>query len=542
VTRSALFSSSLRTLVAIAIASALFFVRSGRSSAADRPAQVIEPPRGSTLAGSWSASPLIEQWNVGDWGRSCGPRPTTHEVPGGPATVREEGPELVIVSTDRTFRTSDCYEQLPGVTQTSHSVTQRSWQTRCTSAPNDPRQTTLVTTVTATDNTLSIDETGAYQFNVQGQNCTASSRRTRNFRLMLRQGEVPPPPGVEPAPTATAVAQGRGQPLPSPSSLGRLNAGGRCTEVGEPTRLEVTPSRKLLKPGERFTFRIASFDANGCPVPARVTWAVLTPDAKVAIAPGGTVTVADEAEDGVVDLAVSFAGKSARVHVEVATPARYDALLSAASATDAGESDEPATIVASGSLSVNSAVAQDSARARKTTFVVIIGTLALGLAALGFVLLRRGAARSSVDDDPDAEPMAYGTLAAGRGPRVLMSAGHPLPARTVSCPSCRGEFAAGTAFCPNDGNRLIAGPLVPPPGGTVVSAGGICPTCRRGYDPGVRNCPIHGDDLVPAAVYQPGGPAPVVAERGKICPSCGGRYGGEATFCGKDGTALVLVN
>jgi hypothetical protein len=30
--------------------------------------------------------------------------------------------------------------------------------------------------------------------------------------------------------------------------------------------------------------------------------------------------------------------------------------------------------------------------------------------------------------------------------------------------------------------------------------------------------------------------------RAKICPTCGGRFDGNAAFCGKDGTALVLIN
>ena len=97
-----------------------------------------------------------------------------------------------------------------------------------------------------------------------------------------------------------------------------------------------------------------------------------------------------------------------------------------------------------------------------------------------------------------------------------------------------------STFCPHDGNRLVPSPVSPAqPGG---AAGGVCPTCGRGYDPGVKACPVHGDDLVPAAVYQLRAQQPLAVERGKICPSCGGRYGGEATFCGKDGTALVLVN
>ena len=51
-----------------------------------------------------------------------------------------------------------------------------------------------------------------------------------------------------------------------------------------------------------------------------------------------------------------------------------------------------------------------------------------------------------------------------------------------------------------------------------------------------------------AAPASPADPSPVAArpprkvDRGKICPTCGDRYGGEAIFCGKDGTTLVLLN
>jgi hypothetical protein len=511
--------------------------RSGRSYAADRP----------TLAGMWSESIMTERWNIGQWGTACGPRPLSRDVPGGQATVVEEGVELIITSADRVFRTAACYETMPGLVQSSHSVTQRSWQTRCVSAPGDPRQTTLVTNLTATDTTMSLDETGAYQFRVSGQNCTASTRRTRNYRLVLRQGETPPstmPSAVTPQPTATGTATTPTPPLPAPGGpaatpFSRPSTAGKCAEPGEPARLEVTPVRKLLRPGDRFTFRTLAFDASGCSVPPRATWAVATAGARVTVSPGGVVTVAEDAEDGTVEMSVAFAGKAARVRIEVATPARYDALLSTASANDAGESEEAATIVASGSLGANSAVAQDGARARKTTFVVIIGTLALGLAALGFLLMRRAATSPRTPTEDTPEPIAYIPGPGGASPGG--APGRPMGGRVVVCPSCRGEFLAGTTFCPRDGNRLVDGPPGPP-GGATALAGGICPTCGRGYDPGVRTCPVHGEELVPAAAYRPRAAAGPVPERGKICPSCGGRYGGEATFCGKDGTALVLVN
>ena len=534
VTRSALLSR--RTMVAV-IAACAFFLLFGRSSpsfATDRP----------TLAGVWSESILTERWNIGQWGTACGPRPVSRDMPGGQATVVEEGAELVITSADRTFRTAACYETMPGLVQSSHSVTQRSWQTRCVSAPGDPRQTTLVTNLTATDTTMSLDETGAYQFRVSGQNCTASARRSRSYRLVLRQGEVPPstaPPAVTPEATSTATATTPAPPITAPGAptpFSRPSTAGKCAEPGEPARLEVTPVRKLLRPGDRFTFRTQAFDASGCTVPPRANWAVATAGARVTVSPGGMVTVADDAEDGVVEMTVSFAGKAAKVRVEVATPARYEALLSTSSVNDAGESDEPAaTIVASGSLGANSAVAQDGARARKTTFVVIIGTLALGLAALGFLLMRRSAASPEATTDDTPAPIAY--IAAPGG--AAGAPGRPFGGRALVCPSCRGEFSAGTTYCPRDGNRLVEVPAAPP-GGATALAGGICPTCGRGYDPGVRACPVHGEELVPAAAYRPRAAAGPTPERGKICPSCGGRYGGEATFCGKDGTALVLVN
>ena len=66
-----------------------------------------------------------------------------------------------------------------------------------------------------------------------------------------------------------------------------------------------------------------------------------TAGAKATVNNSGTVVVADDAEDGAMDLSVSFAGKTLHVSVEVATPARYEALLSTASVNDAGESEEP---------------------------------------------------------------------------------------------------------------------------------------------------------------------------------------------------------
>jgi hypothetical protein len=61
----------------------------------------------------------------------------------------------------------------------------------------------------------------------------------------------------------------------------------------------------------------------------------------------------------------------------------------------------------------------------------------------------------------------------------------------------------------------------------------------------VKVCPHDQEELVPYAMHAAAAtraPAAPAASRGKICPTCGGRFEGNAAFCGKDGTALVMLN
>jgi hypothetical protein len=59
----------------------------------------------------------------------------------------------------------------------------------------------------------------------------------------------------------------------------------------------------------------------------------------------------------------------------------------------------------------------------------------------------------------------------------------------------------------------------------------------------VKTCPHDGEELVPYPLYASRMPSqPPLTARGKICPTCGDRFEGNAAFCGKDGTALVLLN
>jgi len=163
-------------------------------------------------------------------------------------------------------------------------------------------------------------------------------------------------------------------------------------------------------------------------------------------------------------------------------------------------------------------------------------------------------------------PFLRARRAAGGRRRVVAfgASAAAAPAATVVCPACQREYDAGIQFCPHDARELVA------PGDAAArsSAPGMaCPSCRRSFDAMKKFCPFDGDELVPLtlAVGAPGGRPAVgvggmggpgmgvgvgssvggvagIELMGKICPHCSRRYESDATFCGRDGSALVSVN
>jgi len=147
--------------------------------------------------------------------------------------------------------------------------------------------------------------------------------------------------------------------------------------------------------------------------------------------------------------------------------------------------------------------------------------------------------------------------------RRQRAGGAPVAARAAAsgaglvCPACQREYDAGLQFCPHDARELMP---VTDPAARAAVPGMTCPACRRSFDALKRFCPFDGDELVPltlavgaagGAVGAMGGMAAMGAIgigaigmglMGKICPHCSRRYESDATFCGRDGSALVSVN
>ena len=465
-----------------------------------------------TLAGSWTATAMRSDWNIGEWGKACGPAPSGGGAPGGNVTISSTGSELHMSGAGRDFSTTECWEAYPGLTRVSHSGGARGWRNTCKTKAGDPRQATIVTTMSATDTSIAFDETGQYQFVINGQNCTASVRRTRTLLLVQREGD-PAPVAAAPAPSAAPAAT---QPTKT------------CASPGAPERLEVRPSRKLIRPGESFEFHAAVLDGAGCTLGLAPVWKVVTDHAALELSGPGKIHVPDDAAESTVELQATLAGHSARVVVEIASQERYDALLAQNGLNAEGESSDAAVArIATIAIGGGSAVSRDDAQRRRVLFVGVVGGTALVLGLLGFALVQHSR-RKPVVPEPRAPRMRL-------APAITPSSVPPL---AKICPTCREEYPPEATFCPNDGNRLVASRGNAEPAGP---SGGVCPVCGQGYDPGVLTCPKHGEELLPAAVHGSVHPAEAQLTK-KICPVCGKQYEGDSQFCGGCGAALVPVN
>ncbi len=418
------------------------------------------------------------QWNIGQWGTACGPRPSGGGSGAGSVTVNQAGSELSLAGLGRQWSTTQCWEQYPGLVRRSHSAGARGWRNVCKTDDSDPRQATVVTTLSATDQSMAFDETGQYQFVINGQNCTASVRRTRTFHLVQREGEAAPQQQKKAVKKATPVAPdmvAASQPVQS---------SGRCATKGSPARLEVRPARKLMRPGESFRFRSEVADQKGCVLGIQPTWQIVQGSELLTLGRGGNVEIHPDAGEGEVRLSASARGQSVEVVIEVVPKDRYEALLEQRGFNAEGESKEAAAAsIAGGSIGAKSAVSQAGSN-RRTTFVAVTGALALLVGVVGLFLVQRRRRQRRRPADPSLAPEGA-RQATGLSKR---------------CPQCGREFFGDEQFCTEDATPLVA------------------------------------------SSSPPGAPPSIPPVTNKICPICGAQYPGRAQFCGNDGSTLVPVN
>lgn len=488
--------------------------------------------------GPWRQGPLREEYKVQQWLDACGPAPQSTTSGGGEnVEIRAEGDELAFVGGGRVFRTNQCYDPMPTLSRETHTrdPNGKIWRTRCATGANDPRKATLNTLVVATTDTqIEVSETGRYEITLEDGRCIADVTRSRSYSLAADKAAAPTP-SAAPRP---AVKEPE---APKPSV---------CSTPGDPQKLEVRPSKKLLRTEEAFQFRARVLDAKGCATPTTTSWKLAPESAGKGVTVDGTgrVSIAKDATEGTVEIIATAGGKDARVTVEVTSPARYDELLASSGLNASGENDEASSVaIATQSIGAGEGRVEDRSQVRRLLFLALIGTALVGLGVAAVLLSRRARRAKALLDEADERHEARVKDALDR--RRKREAEHAAQQRAheesvaeakaaakaaeqqttakaaVVCPTCGREEASGTSFCPNDGS-----PLAP-------ATGRACPVCSRDFGPNVSVCPQHKVELLAHATA-----AAPASRRGKICPTCGERFQGQAEFCGKDGTALVLIN
>jgi hypothetical protein len=549
-----------------AAAFAVAWLLAAREARADVPA----------VDGNWSMTPVTETFTVQQWSQACGIAPVSGNAqPGGTVKVRVDGTELSIEGGARALRTDGCIDPMPTLSRDSHTTDGLSWRTRCTTPASDPRRAVINAAyfLAPAGDSLTIGETGRYEVTVNGSRCIADVKREGTLHKIVA---AEPAPGAAAVPSVTAsqavapvlASAATPPPVAAPAPTPpRVD----CSAPGNPARLEVRPSRKLLRAGDAFGFRALVLDASGCPTGTGIQWTVAAlqfrdgqarPDAPT-IDGLGKLSVPPDLPDATFDIVATAAGHSARSSVSVTSPANYEALLAQSGLDSKGERVEPSiAVLPTGSIGASGVQAEDGAHRRRLIFISVIGGVALCLGVVAVVAARRAqkaalaveraaedrhAARMDDyekqkrdrEDRHAAQMRAHKESVAMAQEAAAAAAARGAESGPMFCPSCRREFSGGGTYCPFDSNRLVA--VAGHQNLMAGPSGGVCPLCRRGFNPGVKVCPDDGEELVPAGAITAQAPA-VTAVRGKICPTCGGRFDGTAGFCGKDGTQLVLLN
>jgi hypothetical protein len=478
------------------------------------------------LDGRWRQSALREDFTVQQWlPNGCGPTPQTGSSGGGEiVAIRLEGDELAFVGGGRVYRSNQCYDQMPTLSRETHSrdAGGKTWRTRCTTPPSDPRKAILNTLVVATtDKRIDVIETGRYEIVLETGRCVADVRRTRSYDLVAEDKPATP---ASAAPALTKEPPPKPEPKPS-----------ACEFPGDPTRLEVRPSKKLMRTEETFQFRASVLDDKGCATRTPTTWKLQAgAPAGISVDAKGLVTIGKEVPEGIIELVVAAANKETKVSVEVTSPAHYDDLLARSGLNASGENEAASVVtIASTSIGAGEGRVEDRAKTRRWVFIGIIGGVLVVLGVLAAMLARRS--RRAAALERAATERHESEVAEVLERRRVREEQHAVQKRAHE------ESVAAAARARASASAPVA---------AAEGAATVCPKCGRDYKAAMAFCPTDGATLVPAS-RATGMPFPAPAaiamsaaapRRGKICPTCGDRFDGAADFCGKDGTQLVLLN
>lgn len=399
----------------------------------------VSGAQSSSVSGRWDASPLQVSWAIGTWGESCGAQPGGGGDGGGVVTLSASGSDFTWSGLRRSYSSTSCWEQMPGLQVRSHSASATTIQTTCEMPKGDPRQAKLVTTWALRGDKIYFDETAQYQFVSKDGPCTASARRTR---LLSRAAPAPTasPEKSEQAASDAPVAADQKAPT-TPSS---------CTGDEKPSTLTLTPRASVLRSGDLLEFDLSVRGARGCPVKEKAHVEFIEGRDLLEEGDSSAFRVRADAGSGRVVLRARAGALETTQTVLVVSNRELQNLLGDAPELDPAEALDPARTEARTST--------DAADEKDAGNAALLATLFAALLTCGGILywFRRRPERSAPSAPPaekpsEKPPTAEPTPAEG-APRP-----HPPTVRPKGrlCPVCGERYPLESVFCGKDGARLV---------------------------------------------------------------------------------------
>ena len=538
-------------------ARAAFASSSRRSSPSGSACGRARPSRRSVRR-RWTMTAVSESFTVQEWSAPCGPAPVVAarcgRQPGDRDRRRGRAPDQ---RRTRTLRTDQCLDPMPTLARErphagraargaraarrrratrARVVNTAYFVPRATTPSRSPRRG--ATSSPSTRRTAS--PTSDAERRSRGRSSRAAERRPRRTRIASR-GDRP----CRAPPTATAAP-------PIPTAATPVPKVDCSVPPGDPARLEVRPSRKLLKHGRHVRFRAVVLDAaaarrgrrssgrwgrspsrtgrrtRACPRSTRT--------GKLTIPPPTSPTSRSTSSR-------RPRGRSARASVQVTSPANYEALLAQSGLGPTGERDD-----AGGRRPRDELHRRRRARRRRTARASG-ASLSSGSSAgcagccsvVAVVGARARARRAAPRPRPRRATPRRCATSSDRRPSARRRHAAQMKAHLESVAIAQQQAAAAAARGVRHGadvlpvvpagvpgrHRVLPVRLEPPRRASRATRpswrapGGICPTCHRGFNPGVKVCPHDGDELVPAPVAAAGPRPPAAPPGARSAPTCG---------------------
>jgi hypothetical protein len=395
------------------------------------------------VSGTWSASPLQVSWALGSWDEHCGPKPAPGGDRGGTIQLRASGSEFNLSGLGRSYSTTSCWEQLPGLQVRSHSASASTIRSTCEMPKGDPRQAKIVTTWALRGDKLYFDETGQYQFVSKEGACTASVRRTRLLSRVQTSAEDVAVDGTKAL--ATPDTPSSSDPNRQPSS---------CTGQERAVRVDLHVATPLLRAGDALTVDSRAFAANGCRAwgPAKLEFIV--GQELVEESSPGNFQVRLDAASGKLKVRVTVDDVSDEEEITVVSRQEIEsAFAETLSNRDAVLPPAPEGPIGKGEGVAGPAGAPDR---MPLLLAVSLGLLACAV-ALGALWMRRLSRKGKAEPQTEAAAAPNGSplheIVSPFAETAGVSSPHLVPARV--CPTCGERYVGSETFCGKDGTRLF---------------------------------------------------------------------------------------